>query len=147
MKLRFVTLALVLTSVRAQKLRNDICAGKPDGTFIPDVDCQKFYVCIKEVGKLSNCPANTLFNPKTSKCDKPENVECYVPTEAPSTTKAPTTTTSPTTMPMTTTTESPVSVCRNANRNGIDFVPSTEECGKYFICYGEQDLFFLFSLF
>lgn len=49
---------------------------KSNGVFAYALSCHQFLNCWKGRGYLQNCPAGTLFNPKTSECDFPSKVEC-----------------------------------------------------------------------
>ncbi|KAK7873220.1 hypothetical protein R5R35_011302 [Gryllus longicercus] len=47
----------------------------PHPTFPHPDDCQKFYICRNgRVPQPGNCPADTVYNEATFRCDEPENV-------------------------------------------------------------------------
>uniref|UniRef100_A0A336K6H2 CSON015610 protein n=1 Tax=Culicoides sonorensis TaxID=179676 RepID=A0A336K6H2_CULSO len=47
------------------------------GTLLPhSTDCNKFYHCFSGIAYEGNCPGELYFNPITSSCDYPSNVEC-----------------------------------------------------------------------
>ncbi|XP_059622857.1 probable chitinase 10 [Phlebotomus argentipes] len=108
---------------------DDLCEGMPNGTFVPDP-----LAC--EPPRWAECPNDYWFNPETSVCDMQENVDCvHVTTEPPTTTTTP----APTTTPPTTVWDPDIEagiVCPSQdNPYRIIFLPSSVDCGRYYICY------------
>jgi hypothetical protein len=53
------------------------CKGHPDGrTFRNPLCCTSYYKCSNENPILQNCGGNLQFNPRTFKCDTPQEVKC-----------------------------------------------------------------------
>nr|CDJ82147.1 Chitin binding protein domain containing protein [Haemonchus contortus] len=51
------------------------CRGASHGDLVPDEsDCQQFYRCVWNRLESMRCPSGTVFNPKLSVCDWPDNV-------------------------------------------------------------------------
>jgi hypothetical protein len=54
------------------------CIDKRNGNHLHPQDCSLYIICRNEVTHVFKCPMPLLFNPKTSSCDFPDNVECLV---------------------------------------------------------------------
>ncbi|KAK6032782.1 chitin binding Peritrophin-A domain protein [Ostertagia ostertagi] len=51
------------------------CRGASHGDFVAnESDCQQFYRCVWDRLESMRCPSGTVFNPKLSVCDWPDNV-------------------------------------------------------------------------
>ncbi|KAK5972237.1 hypothetical protein GCK32_002385 [Trichostrongylus colubriformis] len=51
------------------------CRGAKHGDFVADeADCQQFYRCVWDRLESMRCPSGTVFNPKLSVCDWPDNL-------------------------------------------------------------------------
>ncbi|XGW33577.1 hypothetical protein V3C99_017743 [Haemonchus contortus] len=51
------------------------CRGASHGDLVPhESDCQQFYRCVWNRLESMRCPSGTVFNPKLSVCDWPDNV-------------------------------------------------------------------------
>lgn len=111
-------------------------------------DCKLFFLCGKEgEAVLASCPPNMLFNSKTKLCDNPENVECeqilkeestLSPIQTP--TAAASTINSSSMEP-----SQAEEYCYNFNflqRNSqsLIFLPHTQNCQQYYMCYHGQAL-------
>ncbi|KFB41687.1 hypothetical protein ZHAS_00009316 [Anopheles sinensis] len=58
---------------------NQMCNGVANNVNLPSPDdCSRFYICFNGGAYPSNCLGGLWFNPETSLCDLPENVDCDV---------------------------------------------------------------------
>ncbi len=57
------------------------CINRPNGNYPHPHDCSGFIICRSEVTHVFKCPLPLLFNPPTSNCRFPEEVECFVAEE------------------------------------------------------------------
>ena len=54
-----------------------VCPSGNVHGFFPDItNCSAFYECVNDVAYHRPCEADLFFNPATSVCDFPENVNC-----------------------------------------------------------------------
>ncbi|CAH1280457.1 unnamed protein product [Diabrotica balteata] len=111
-------------------------AGDPDcekQQYWPNVyDCSKYYECNTEGEKVEmQCPADLLWNPLLTTCDRPENVDCSWTVGPTQPTTPPTTpTTTPTTRATTLPTVDPSLRC---DKDG-EYFPDTTNCQAFYEC-------------
>ncbi|XP_072388772.1 peritrophin-44-like isoform X2 [Diabrotica undecimpunctata] len=110
--------------------------GDPDcekQQYWPNVyDCSKYYECNTEGEKVEmQCPADLLWNPLLTTCDRPENVDCSWTVGPTQPTTPPTTpTTTPTTRATTLPTVDPSLRC---DKDG-EYFPDTTNCQAFYEC-------------
>lgn len=82
------------------------------------LDCEAYFICANGVLIQHSCAPGIFFNSEISKCDKPQNTNCY--------SGGPSTNTPPIVVPQT---PAPPNC-----RTGQVFFPSLSNCANYFIC-------------
>ncbi|CAK9812599.1 hypothetical protein ANTPLA_LOCUS7457 [Anthophora plagiata] len=55
----------------------EACSKAGAKLMVHDIDCHKFYICLRGQIYSSNCEDKLIFNPETKACDDPANTKCY----------------------------------------------------------------------
>lgn len=105
-------------------------------------DCNKFYRCVEEDGKLVRydfkCPDGLIFDDKNKKCDWPSS-ELTCDSDSSSTTSSYESSTTSTTQSSTTRSETSSSASTTKECTEEGFFRDPDDCSKYYRCIDEGD--------